>query len=263
MLLRAFGRWVVPVLAWLAGTLLVSAQEAGSTDVYELIRRFNISRGDVTARQMLYSMTINGQTEQNGRTVSFELYQRDSGEIRYEALVDGRTSIQIYDGKEGWVWYANEPELGARRMSPAQVRFFRLNATLESPLNDLYEYSFHATYVGMELNEGRYMPEHHLRLESARYGDILDLWIDGQHFRETRRAYRPTPDAEPLVTRFSDYRKTGGLWIAYSVWTEFAGQELSRSVVQEAVANQGLLSFLFTKPASYKEAAGEDAWTSP
>lgn len=238
-------------LAFVLGALIAHGQMSQG-DLSALISRYKNARADATAYLDTRSIHCKGMIQQNGQQYKYELTQRESGQIRYEINRAGQTIIQVFDGQVGWLWVAGNPELGAHRLNAKQLRFFRLNSSFLSPLDDPRHYGFELSYAGLELSEAG-KPQHHLRMTSRSWGDEIDVWIDAFTFLEVRRDYRPESGAEPLTTTFSDYRKVEGIMTPHLVVTTFQGEELSRATVEHTSRNSGLLSFFFTKPNTYAE----------
>lgn len=231
---------------------LVSHAQPVETDLRDLISRYRESRAETTVFLDTRSTTSRGIISQNGQDYEFESTQRESGQIRYELTKKGQsTTVQVFDGKAGWLWIAGQPDAGARELTNKQLRFFRLNCGFHSPLDQPERFGFRIQYEGLKLNDES-QPEHLIRLVSSEHGDVLEIWIDAYTFLEKRRAYRPAPDQPALVTTFSNYKKVEGLMFPFDSVTTFQGQTISKTRVLDIKRNAGMLSFYFTKPSSYQ-----------
>ncbi|WP_309387802.1 hypothetical protein [Cerasicoccus frondis] len=225
-----------------------------SRDLTDLQKRYREARADALTYLHTRSVAVNGQVEQGGAALNFELIQRESGEIRYTLNTPEGLVIQVFDGKDGWRWVSGKPSLGVTRLTDKQLRFFRLNNAFYSPFELPESYAFTPKYLGVEAKDGG-SPEHHVQLVSTRFGDVLDIWIDANNFLETRRHYRPSLEATPLVMVFNEYQEADGFRAPFKVTTSFQGDTLATAQVDEVSRNSGMLSFYFTKPSSYKVVA--------
>ncbi|MEO0795656.1 MAG: hypothetical protein AAFX93_10855 [Verrucomicrobiota bacterium] len=220
----------------------------------DLIIRYQSARGEYASLRNLKSIGIEGETIQGNLTFTYKLNQRDSGEIRYEVSCDGESVIQVFDGSKAWRWVAGNPEKGARELDPKALRFFRIMNSYLTPLDKPFAYGFRAELLGLEMPEAgsEDQAEYHIRLTNPREGDILDIWLNGVTFLESRRAYRPSADEKPLEFLFEDYRAVRGINIPHRIRTYFDDKMIAMTTVREVDTNEGLLSFYFTKPTSYK-----------
>ncbi|MBK1856716.1 hypothetical protein [Cerasicoccus arenae] len=244
------------IIFFLFSAIAVQAQFS-SSDLQDLLNRYRQARAESSAFLNIRSVAIIGEIQQGGQTYSFELNQKDTGEIRYTLTLDEETIIQVHDGHDGWRWISGRPELGANLLTDAQLRFFRLNNSFHTPLDRPQLYDFDVRYLGVEIND-KSEPEHHVQLSSERFGDTVDVWIDAIDFLEKRRSYRPNEEAEPLVTTFSDYRKVDGIYTPYTMESVFKDKQLARINITKIRRNTGMLSFYFTKPSTYQKVSKED-----
>lgn len=225
--------------------------QVSRADLFDLLSRYKEARAETRVYLDTNSVSTAGTVEQGNAKYPFELAQRESGQIRLELTANGLTIIQVFDGRSGWLWTSDRPNAGVRRLTPEQLRFFQLNNSFYSPLDEPRRFGFQISYVDLELNEEG-EPEHHLRLKSSSKDDQMDIWLNANTFLEVRRAYRPEVNAEPLITHFNDYRNVDGIMAPFTVVTEFQGEVLSTTKVEEIKRNPGLLSFYFTKPSTYE-----------
>lgn len=221
-----------------------------SSDLEDLLLRYREARADTSTYLNTRSLSLKGQMTQGNVTYPFEVNQRQDGKIRLEVEEANNSVIQIFDGSEGWRWVAGKPEIGVLQLTPRQLRFFRLSQSFYSPLEKPEVYGFKVRYLGLKSEHES--PEHHVRLASDQYGDIMDIWIDAKTFLENRRIYRPSEDAPGLVTLYLDYNKMDGLMTPFIVETKFQGDTLTRTRVESVKRNPGMLSFYFNKPTSYE-----------
>jgi len=246
-------KYLISRLPLAFGLLLGALMQAQpvQTDLNDLLLRYREARAETAVYLDTRSVGSRGEITQGDQQLSYELFQRENGQIRYELKHPGKPSIiQVYDGDAGWVWIAENPDVGVRKLEDKQLRFFRLNCGFRSPLDEPERFDFAMKYEGLNRGQSGAL-EHYIRLESANYGDVLDVWIDAYTFLENRREYRPTQGETPLVTVFSDYQKVDGLMIPHLVTTTFQGETLSRTVVKQTSRNTGMLSFFFAKPRGY------------
>jgi hypothetical protein len=117
--------------------------------------------------------------------------------------------------------------------------------------------SFDARYAGKETVEGV-----ECELIGITYADESILFAVDPSGRITRTTYRgKSPQGVPgeIVTLYSDYRETDGLWFPFMAQSFFNGETQGGMVVHEIAVNHQVDEAMFARPDEAKSAAPAEA----
>jgi len=179
----------------------------------------------------------------------FVLELKRPDKSRLEVPFAGTTSVQAFDGTQGW---KRRPYTGHDEVEPFNPVELHL-AQGQQPLDGmLINYAAKGTTVerdGNELVEGR--PAYKLKL-TLKNGDVRHLWVDAQTFLEVRVDAEPrhwNGKTYPVLTYFRDYRPEQGLQVAHRLETVVQGMHGSESIYIEKVAiNPPIADDRFARP---------------
>jgi hypothetical protein len=183
--------------------------------------------------------------------VPFLLDMKRPGKARVEIEFQGKTSIQVYDGKQGWM---KRPFLNRDDWEPFSAEQTRSQVgswDLDGPLLD---YAAKGTKVELE---GREVVEGHdaYRLKSTKKdGTVRHVWIDAQSFLDVKVEGIPRRMDGKMRTVWvyqRDFRSVDGLKMPFLLETAVDGyRDTHKMVIEKVGLNPVLADSLFVPPKS-------------
>jgi len=179
---------------------------------------------------------------------------------RFELQFNGQTSIQVYDGTNGWKL---RPYLNRRQVeefTADEMKKASGQADLDGPLVDYAAKGSQVELVSVEKVDGRDTYNIKLTLQS---GESLHVWIDAKTFLETKMEGQPRlldGTLHPVEVYYRDYRDVSGLQIPFLLETKVLPVQktatgfrdtpvpVEQAVISRVVVNPKLDSTLFSKP---------------
>jgi hypothetical protein len=160
--------------------------------VAEVLRRFEIANGPGEARSTLTSWRATGTTDLSGAVGTLTILRQRPDKIRIEVVVDGRRSIQGYDGELAWQEGVGQGPPQAVPMEPeAAARFVEEWADFDGALFDPQSKGLEVAVVGWEKVDGRRA----LRVETKFPSGRVHQWfLDAESFQPVQRI---TPNRHP------------------------------------------------------------------
>jgi len=124
-------------LGLFAATLWLCSS-AGALTVDEIVAKHTEARGGAEKIQALRSIRVTGRVEFGRRDSTIvaawgEVVKRP-GMIRSETTMQGLTSVQAFDGKEGWTMNPFQGRRDPQWISADEARFRAQDADFEGPL---------------------------------------------------------------------------------------------------------------------------------
>jgi outer membrane lipoprotein-sorting protein len=180
--------------------------------------------------------------------------------MRLEVEFNGQTSIQVFDGANGWKF---RPFLNRRDIepyTPDEMKAASMKPDLDGPLVDYAAKGTRVELDGIEEVEDR--DTYRLKL-TLKDGNSIHLWIDSKTFLETKIEGQPRRldrKMHPVEIYYRDYRPVGGLQIPFLLETRVLPiadpTERSREtpvpaekiVIEKVEVNPKLDASLFSKP---------------
>ena len=168
---------------------------------------------------------------------------------RLELDFDGKTAVQVYDGKDGWKY---RPYLGRTDVQPYTADELKLAADqqeLDGLLINAVAKGNKVVADGSEAVEGK--PNLRLKV-TLKNGDVKTVWVDAATFLETRIDGQRRYDGKmrTMYTYFRDYRTVDGVSIPHVLETVVDGTPMKDKIVIDKVTiNPSLPDSHFTKPA--------------
>jgi photosystem II stability/assembly factor-like uncharacterized protein len=211
-------------LALLAVSLCL-ASSAQALTVDEIVGRYIEARGGMEKIRALRSIRITGKAEL-GRdsiiTANFGQVIQRPGMIRIELTLQGLTSVQAFDGREGWAVNPFQGRRDPQRISADESKGRAQDADIEGPLVGWREKGHRLEYLGTEDIDGTAAVK--LRI-SLKDGDTLYSFLDPEHFLEIRRTTvrRIRGSEEISESDFRSYGQVAGLWIPFAIDTGSKG----------------------------------------
>jgi len=181
----------------------------------------------------------------------FLLEMKRPTKSRVEIEFDGKTSIQVYDGSNGWMMrpYLNRTDWEA--FSPEQAKVQAAEAGLDGLL---FDYAKKGTKVDLESVdpvEGHDAYKLKLTIKS---GDIRHVWIDAQSFLDVKVEGTPRRMDGRMRTVWvyqRDFRSVQGLKVPFVLETAVDGyKDTHKMVIEKVSLNPVLDDSMFARPKS-------------
>jgi hypothetical protein len=180
----------------------------------------------------------------------FVLEMKRPGKSRIELEFAGKTAIQVYDGKEGWM---KRPYLNRDDWEPFSAEQAKASAGAWDIDGPLIGYAANGTRValeGVEKVDGRDTYKLKLTLKD---GTARHVWIDQQSFLDVRVEGTPRRmdgRMHDVWVYQRDFRKVEGLMIPFVLETAVEGLPgTHKMLIEKAAVNPRLDDARFAKPA--------------
>ena len=226
--------------------------------------------GDSAARSAAYAAGASGQKGSSARAarlaapqgnakqeaakqvqLPFVLDMKRPGKSRVELEFAGKTSIQVYDGKEGWM---KRPYLNRDDWEPFSAEQAKASAgqwDLDGPLMDYAARGTTVALAGVEKVDGT--DAYKLKL-TRRDGTVQHVWIDRKSFLDVKVEGTPRRmdgklHAVSITQR--DFRSVQGVRLPFLLETAVDGfRDTHQMVLEKVTLNPKLDDTLFTRPGA-------------
>jgi outer membrane lipoprotein-sorting protein len=217
----------------------------------ELVQKNTAALGGTDKLSALRAMKISARFFLGG---SMELpltaYLQRSGRMRMETVIQGKTMIHAFDGKETWMINPLTGSEEAKRGDAAESRKAREDAEglMSNSLSEYVAQGSSLEFTGREELNGR--PTYRLKLVD-KYGTTRHIDLGAETFLEAkvtviRGQERPDEAFEEYPT---DYRPVAGVMMAHSIEMKKPGSPTMRVQFEKVEANPALEDSMFEFPA--------------
>jgi hypothetical protein len=229
-----------------------SAAMPASLSVDQIVERNIAARGGVAAWRSVKTLTIAGDLDAGGKpshTLPFVLKEKRPRRSRLEIVFKDQTSVQVYDGTQGWKVrpFLNRNEV--ETFTPAEAKSAAAEQDLDGPLVDYAAKGTQVALAGTEPVEGH--PAYKLKL-TLRNGDKRNLWIDAASFLELKMEGEPRKldgKQHNVAVYFRDYKTDHGLTTPRVQETAVGGvKQTYKMTISRVAVNEPMDDSLFQKP---------------
>ncbi len=202
--------------------------------------------------------TAGGKEAPKQVLLPFVLEMKRPAKSRTELEFAGKTAVQVFDGKSGWLL---RPYLNREDWEPftaEQTKAQEGKSGLDGPVIDAAVQGTKVALVSVERVEGR--DAYKLRL-THKNGDVQHVWIDAKTFLDVKVEGTPRRMDGKVRTVWvtqRDFRRVQGVMVPFVLETAVDGYADTHKMILEKVAlNPPLDDGRFTKPGHVR--AGSDA----
>ena len=194
----------------------------------EIIAKHVVARGGLDKLRAIQSLRREGHLvypESNMEMRIVEVVQRPA-RIRTDVTMQGLTSIDAFDGKEGWRVSPFGGRKDPEKLSADETKSMALEADLDFPFVDAKAKGHTLEALGLEDVEGT--PAYKLRV-SLKSGDQLTVFIDPDSFmliRVVTRQFVRGAEQE-WETDYGEYERVAGVWMPMVLESGGKGSESS------------------------------------
>ncbi|MEP6883298.1 MAG: outer membrane lipoprotein-sorting protein [Gammaproteobacteria bacterium] len=220
--------------------------------VEQIVDKNIAARGGLAAWHAVNTLTTEGQLDAGGKPahqLPYVLKQKRPHKSRLEIVFKDQTSVQVYDGAQGFKVRPFLNRDDAEPLTPAEAKIAATAEELDGPLVDYAAKGTHIELAGVENIEGH--PAYKLTLV-LKNGEERNLWIDAGSFLELKMDGEPRKlDAKlhKVAIYFRDYSIEHGLNIPHRQDTVVESvKEPYKMTVTKVTVNQPMEDSLFTKP---------------
>lgn len=232
--------------------LVCTSAWAASPSVQEIVDKNIAARGGLSAWHSVQSLTYEGTMDAGGKPaheLPFVLKQKRPHKSRLEIVFKDQTSLQVYDGAQGWKVrpFLNRNEVES--YTPAELQIAGKADDLDGPLLDYQKKGIQVALEGSEPVNGH--PAYKLRLTS-RDGTKRNLWIDAASFLEVKLEGEPRKldgRLHKVALYFKDFHSEHGLNIPHLQETVVEGvKDPYKMKITKVSVNDAVDDTLFGKP---------------
>jgi len=233
--------------------LLLTSSNAFAFSAAELAAKNVEAKGGTERLGAVHTLRLSGKLRLNDGALELGLVTllARPGSIRYEALLQGLTRVQAYDGGEGWQINPFQGRKDPERMSADNARELAEHAAdFFGALVDYQAKGYTLDYLGTEDVDGT--AAYKLRVTRPS-GNLTYVYLDPDYFLEIRTIDRRIRHGVPeeTVTDYGDYEKVQGVFLALAQESGPKGSSERRKLQYEkAEANVSLEPTLFRFPAA-------------
>jgi hypothetical protein len=223
---------------------------APSPSVDDLVAKNIEAKGGAAALKSIQTIRFEGRTVVNQGQVelSYTQFKKRPGKTRTNAVLQGMTLVQSYDGTSGWKIYPFQGRKDPEKMSADESKSLIEDAEIGGPLEDWKAQGKTLTYLGTEDVEGT--AAHKLKVV-RKNGDVSFVYLDPDHFLEIRVLdQRMEQGAKVEVeTDLGDYEKVNGVYFPFSIEAGGKGStDKQKTILEKAEANVPVDDAIFQFP---------------
>jgi hypothetical protein len=207
-------RSVLPALTLMA----LTSGTAVAYTAEELAARNVAAKGGEEKLAAIHSFRASGKVLVNGGAIElkYTVLVRQPGVIRVEALLQGLTEVQAYDGHGAWQINPFQGRKDPEQLSADDAKGLAEDAAdFTGPLVGYKAKGYKLDYLGTEDVDGT--DAHKLRVTRPN-GDITYVYLDPDYFLEIRAVNRRIEHGVPheTVVDYGDYEKVNGVYFSFS-----------------------------------------------
>ena len=198
----------------LATAALLTAPLAAQT-AEELIARNVQARGGLQKIQSVQSMRLTGTMSVGGESMPSVLELKRPNKMRWEFTLEGRTAVQAYDGKTGWLTMPFAGQAEPEPMSDQDLKDIELQADMDGPLVDAKVKGNRVELVGREPVGDRDAWKLKVTLKN---GEVRYTFLDAKTYLQVLTVTKRTIEGSEveIESAIDDYRDVGGLLLPHS-----------------------------------------------
>ena len=169
--------------------------------------------------------------------------------MRLEIQFDGKTAVQVFDGKQGWKYrpFLNRKDVEPFTADEARTEEFR--GDLDGPLIDYAAKGTKVAVEGADLVDAK--PAYRLKV-TPKSGPVKHVWIDAKTFLDVKVEGVPKRmdgRMHPVYVYQRDFRSVQGVLIPFVLETAVVGYpDTHKMLVEKAAINPKFADAVFSKP---------------
>lgn len=237
-----------------AGLLVQSglhAQNPAPT-VDELVAKNIEAKGGAAALEAIKTVRFEGRllANQGQLELKYTETKKRPGKLRTDAILQGMTLVQAYNGTNGWKIYPLQGRKDPEKMSNDEAKSLVEEAEIGGPLENWKAQGKTVTYLGTEDVEGT--AAHKLQVV-RKNGDLSNVYLDPEYFLEIRVIDQRTEQGAKVEveTDLGDYEKVSGVYFPFSMESGSKGSnDKQKTIIEKGEANMPVDDSIFEFPAT-------------
>src|SRR5260370_5995420 len=234
------------------GASTAPAHAPAALSVDQIVERNVAARGGLAAWRAAKTLTIAGEMDAGGKpnhALPFVLKEKRPRKSRLEIVFKDQTSVQVYDGTQGWKVrpFLNRNEV--ETYTPAEMKSAAAEQDLDGPLVDYAAKGTQIELAGSDPVEGH--PAYKLKL-TLHNGEKRNLWIDAGTFLELKMEGEPRKvdgQLHNVAVYFRDYKPEHALTTPRLQQTAVEGvKQTYKMTISRVAVNEPMDDSLFQKP---------------
>ncbi len=233
-----------PLFASLAALLLsaplIYAQNPAPTPTVDDLVTKNIkAKGGAEALEAIQTIRFEGRmlVNQGQIQLTYTQTKKRPGKIRTDAVLQGMTIVQAYNGSDGWKIFPFQGRKDPEKMSADEAKSLVEDAEIGGPLVNWKADGKTVTYLGTEDVEGT--AAHKLKVV-RKNGDFTYVYLDPDYFLEIREVSQRTEQGArvEVETDLGDYEKVNNVYFPFSLESGSKGSnDKQKIIIDKAEAN--------------------------
>jgi len=189
--------------------------------------------------------------ETGGMTINQTIYRKRPNMFREETLLQGKTSLQVFNGTEGWVVNPFTGRETVESMPEDDIKEMKIQADLDGELIDYAKKGFKVSYEGEEDVDGAMA--YKLKLITDK-NDVTNFFIDKETNYIVKQSFKQkNEDGSEVesVILFSNFKTVEGLTKPYELENSstYMGQIYKTPIkITSIEINKEMADDLFKKP---------------
>jgi hypothetical protein len=248
-------RFALTCLAILLVLPMANAQSPAPTPtVDELVAKNLEAKGGAAALNAIKTIRFEGRSLINQGQIELTYLQTKKrlGKVRADAVLQGMTLVQAYDGANGWKIYPLRGRKDPEKMSADEAKSLVEDAEIGGPLDNWKADGKTVTYLGTEDVEGT--AAHKLKVV-RKNGDVDYVYLDPDYFLEIRIISQTIQQGAKVEveTDLGDYEKVNGVYFPFALESGDKGStDKQKTIIEKGEANLPVddAIFQFPKPAA-------------
>jgi hypothetical protein len=241
-------------LILLAGLLPLAALNAQTPapapTVDEVVAKNLEAKGGAAALEAIKTIRFEGRLLINQGQVELKYTNTKErpGKVRTDAILQGMTLVQAYNGMSGWKIYPIYGRKDPEKMSGDEAKSLVEEAEIGGPLENWKEQGKTVAYLGTEDVEGT--AAHKLKVV-RKNGDISYVYLDPDFFLEIRVIDQRTEQGAKVEveTDLGDYEKINGVYFPFSIEAGSKGStDKQKTILEKGEANVPVDDSVFEFP---------------
>lgn len=212
------------------------AQETKQMTVDQLVDKNIEAKGGAEALHALQSLKLTGKLLVNQGQLEFGYTEtrKRPNVVRTEYALQGMTSVNAFDGNEGWKISPFQGRKDPEKMSADDTKALVEDSEVDGPLVDWKEKGSTVEYVGTEDVDGTLA--HKLKV-TRKNGDVSFVYLDPEHFLEIRIINQRIEHGARVETEIdlSDYDKVNGVFVPFSIESGRKGDPDKQKLILDKV----------------------------
>ena len=215
--------------------------------VDELIKKNIDARGGIQKLKAIKSIKATGKITPQGLEIPITLQQKRPAMVRMDAVFQGKSLVQCYDGETGWKIDPFQGSSDPEKVAGDDLKDLQEQSDFDGALVDYKDKGHTVELIGKEDLEGT--PVYKLKL-TLKNGDVRHIYLDAENYLELRvTSKRKTPGGEVDVDQYlGNYKPVDGIMFPHSIESKVKGQSQNQITVEKIETNVSIDDSIFKMP---------------